>query len=70
MDKNVGGIDRTARLVLGLILAIAGLIILLGYWALGTLIGVLALLIGVILLGTGATQKCVLNNAAGIDTTE
>lgn len=70
MKRNVGGIDRTGRLAIGAILALAGIAALLGYWALGTVIGAAALVVGAILLVTGATQQCPINEAAGIDTTE
>jgi hypothetical protein len=70
MDKNVGGIDRTGRIVVGIVIAIAGLAALTGYWTAGAVIGGLALVIGAILLVTGTTQKCPINEAAGIDTTE
>ncbi|MFP4627307.1 MAG: YgaP family membrane protein [Natronomonas sp.] len=70
MEKNVGGLDRTARFVVGIVLGIAGIVILAGYWTLGTTIGALALVVGLILLVTGATQTCPINQAAGIDTTK
>jgi hypothetical protein len=70
MNKNVGGIDRTGRIAIGIILAIAGIAALIGFWAIGAVIGAVALVIGAILLVTGTTQKCPINEAAGIDTTE
>ena len=70
MKKNVGGIDRSGRIVIGIVAAIAGIAALAGYWGVGTAIGGVALVIGVILLVTGTTQKCPINEAAGIDTTE
>jgi uncharacterized membrane protein len=70
MNKNVGGIDRTGRIVIGVVVAIAGIAALTGYWAAGAAIGGIALIIGAILLVTGTTQKCPINEAAGIDTTE
>jgi uncharacterized membrane protein len=70
MKRNVGGIDRSGRIVIGIVAAIAGIAALAGYWAVGTAIGGVALVIGVILLVTGTTQKCPINEAAGIDTTE
>jgi hypothetical protein len=70
METNVGGIDRAGRLVIGVILAIAGIAAFGGYWGAGAVIGGLALVVAAILLVTGATQKCPLNDAAGIDTTE
>lgn len=70
MDKNVGGIDRSGRIVIGIVVAIAGIAAVTGYWAVGAVAGAVALLVGVILLVTGTTQKCPINEAAGIDTTE
>ena len=70
MQKNVGGIDRTGRLVIGAIAVLAGVAALLGYWAVGIVTAVIALVIGAILLVTGTTQKCPINDAAGVDTTK
>ncbi|MFD1563663.1 DUF2892 domain-containing protein [Haloarchaeobius amylolyticus] len=68
MQKNVGGIDRTGRLVIGAIAVLAGIAALIGYWAVGIVTAVIALVIGAILLVTGTTQKCPINDAAGVDT--
>lgn len=68
MEKNVGGIDRRGR-IWG-ILAVADIAVLGGFVAVGAAIGVLALVFGVVLLVTGTTQKCPINEAAGVDTTE
>lgn len=70
MEKNVGGYDRIGRIVIGLLIALAGLAALAELWAVSIWVGVLALAIGAILLVTGATQQCPINEAAGIDTTE
>lgn len=70
MDRNVGGIDRTGRIVIGVIAAIAGIAALLDFWAVGLVVGLVALLVGAILLVTGTAQKCPINEAAGIDTTK
>ena len=70
MNKNVGGIDRNGRLVVGVVVVIAGIAALTGYWGVGAVIGGIALVIGAILLVTGTSQKCPINEAAGIDTTE
>ncbi|AGB17080.1 Protein of unknown function (DUF2892) [Halovivax ruber XH-70] len=72
MEKNVGGTDRTMRLVVGPILALIGVAILAGWLGvggtLGTALGVLAVLAGLVLLFTGVTQLCVVNRLLGIDT--
>lgn len=70
MEKNVGGNDRIARIVVGLVVGLAGIAALAGLWAVNIWIGVLALVVGAILLVTAATQRCPINEAAGIDTTE
>jgi hypothetical protein len=73
MEKNVGGYDRIARLVLGPILAIVGGAQLLGYvtiaaGTLGLAVGVVAMLVGLVFVATGAVQKCPLNSLLGFDT--
>ncbi|SEH12840.1 Protein of unknown function [Natronorubrum sediminis] len=70
MKKNVGGIDRLGRIVIGGILAIAGIAALGGFWAIGAVIGVVAFVLGIVLLVTGTTQKCPINEMVGMDTTE
>ena len=73
MEKNVGGYDRTARLVLGPILGTISLAALAGYVSLGfgpLSTGIVAALFGlvaVVLIVTGATQQCVLNRVLGLD---
>lgn len=73
MQKNVGGYDRIARLVVGPLLIVAGAAAFGGLFTiaagtLGLVVAGIALLVGAILLATGITQKCPLNNALGIDT--
>ncbi|MDQ2055620.1 DUF2892 domain-containing protein [Halobellus sp. H-GB7] len=74
MEKNVGGYDRIARLVLGPVLGIISLAALAGYLSLGfgpLSTGVVAALFGVLSLVfiiTGATQQCVLNRVLGLNT--
>lgn len=68
MDKNVGGLDRTARLVIGALLVLAAILIYTDYLALGVAAAGIAVVIGAILLVTGFTQKCPINQAAGINT--
>lgn len=70
MERNVGGIDRTGRIVIGLLVAVAGIAAVADYLALGVAVGAVAILVGVVLLVTGTTQKCPINEAAGIDTTD
>ncbi|ADQ68241.1 hypothetical protein C499_14995 [Halogeometricum borinquense DSM 11551] len=73
MEKNVGGYDRIARLVVGPLLVIVGAAAVAGLFtiAAGTLGLVLAggaLVVGAVLLTTGLTQKCPLNDVIGMDT--
>lgn len=68
MERNVGGLDRTARLVLGPLLAIAGLAIVLGYVVTNVYIGAALVLVGVVFLVTGAVQQCPINKLLGVDT--
>jgi hypothetical protein len=72
MEKNVGGYDRIARLVLGPVLIIAALAVYFEVLAVAGLLGaalvVAGLLVGAVLVVTGATQVCVLNRLLGIDT--
>jgi hypothetical protein len=72
MEKNVGGYDRIARLVVGPILLLAAGGIYFEFLAVTGLLGagliVAGLLVGAILVVTGATQVCPLNSVLGIDT--
>lgn len=68
MDRNVGGLDRTGRLVIGAVLVLGALAGLAGFVELGLTLGLAALLIGAILLVTGTTRKCPINEAVGRDT--
>jgi hypothetical protein len=70
MKRNVGGIDRTARIVIGAIAVLAGIAAVAGYLTIGLVVGAVAIVLGAILLVTGTTQKCPINEAAGIDTTD
>ena len=73
MQKNVGGYDRIARLVVGPLLGLAGAAVLGGLFTvaggtLGLVLAGVALVVGAVLVATGITQKCPLNDALGIDT--
>ena len=61
--KNVGSLDKIVRLVAGAILALWGL---LGAGLASTL-GVLALIVGVVLIATGALNFCPLFRILGIN---
>ncbi len=68
MDTNVGGLDRTARLVVGVLVAAAGIAALADVLALGTVVGAIALVVGLVLIGTGALQTCPMYQLLGVDT--
>lgn len=74
MEKNVGGLDRKVRLVVGPVLVAVGVAVAAGYLDLGLagtvglVVTALALVAGAIFVVTGATQKCPANQIAGIDT--
>jgi uncharacterized membrane protein len=68
METNVGGLDRTARLVVGPILLVVGLAALAELLPLSTAIGAIAAVVGLVFVVTGTTRKCILNRLVGIDT--
>lgn len=74
MEKNVGGFDRIARLVVGPVLLVAGIAGYAGWLGLAVgpvpqaLAAVIAFLIGAVLVVTGAVQTCPMNRLVGIDT--
>lgn len=74
MKKNVGGMDRIARLVVGPVLVLAGIAGYAGFLALAVgplpqaLTSVIVFLVGTILLVTGLVQMCPLNRLLGLDT--
>ncbi len=62
LEKNVGKTDRIVRLALG-IAAVAG-----GYLALAEPISYIAMLVGLVLIVTGALGTCGLYTVLGINT--
>lgn len=73
MQKNVGGYDRIARLVVGPLLVLVGAAAFGGLFTIaagtpGLVLAGAALLVGAVFLVTGITQKCPINAALGIDT--
>jgi type IV secretory pathway TrbD component len=70
MERNVGDTDQTLRLALGLLSLVLGVTTVLGQMAWNPVFGVLLLVLAVVLLVTGATQKCLLYGPLGIDTRE
>jgi len=74
MQKNVGGADRIARLVVGPALILVGIAGYAGLFTLAVgplpqaLTAVVVFLIGTVLLVTGLVQKCPMNGLLGFDT--
>ena len=68
MEANVGTTDRSVRLVVGAVLALAGITGFAGLWGANTIVAALLVLVGVVLLGTGLTRQCLLYRPLGIDT--
>lgn len=68
MEPNIGDQDRIARLVIGAVLAVVGIVALAGVVELGMLVGAVALVVGAILLVTGAMRTCPAYLATGIST--
>ncbi len=65
MKCNVGGIDRTARIVLGLVLLAVGFFVQLEMtWRIGVLV------VGAIALITAFSRFCPINAMLGIDTSK
>ena len=70
MQKNVGGFDRTARIVVGPLLLAAAVAAFTGYLAVGTVAAAGALVAGFLLLATGTAQRCPVHVATGMNTYE
>ena len=68
MEQNVGGMDRTARLIAGPVLLLVGVAALLKAVPGGMAVGAVGLLLGVVFTVTGLTRTCILNKILGIDT--
>lgn len=67
IEQNVGGLDRIARVGIGVIFAVIGFSMLLAE-SLPLAYGAIVLLVGIALLTTAATQRCLLNQLLGINT--
>ncbi len=74
MKKNVGGVDRVARLVIGPALILAGIAGYAGLFTLAVgplpqgLTAVIVFIAGTVLLVTGLVQRCPLNQLVGLNT--
>lgn len=69
VEKNVGGLDRVARVGVGAVLAVVGFSLLL-VEAYPLYYGAVVLLVALVLLATAATQRCAVNQALGRNTCE
>jgi len=68
MERNVGGMDRTARLVLGPLLALVGLAVVFDVVSTNVYLGGALVVVGAIFLVTGAVQQCPINSLLGVNT--
>lgn len=68
MESNVGGVDRTARLVGGPLVALVGILALLSILPLGSTMGAVLTFVGLIVFGTGASQQCLAYRLFGVTT--
>jgi hypothetical protein len=68
MEKNVGGLDRVLRLVVGPALLAVGVAGYLQVLSLDILTVGIAVIFGLIFLITGITQQCVVNKFMGVNT--
>ncbi|SEW30276.1 YgaP family membrane protein [Halobacterium jilantaiense] len=70
MKNNVGAADRQTRLVVGVLLLVAGLASLGGLLGLGTTVGAGLSLVGVVLIATGLVRVCLVYRVLGVDTSD
>jgi hypothetical protein len=70
MENNIGATDRRTRIAVGLALAVVGLATLGGLLGLGTTVGAVLTLLGLVLVGTGLVRICLLYRLLGVDTSE
>ncbi|MFA9417405.1 DUF2892 domain-containing protein [Natrinema sp. HArc-T2] len=68
MENNVGSVDRLVRLVGGAVLVAIGIASLAHILHAGTIVGVIATLVGLVFFGTGLTRFCLLYQLLGVDT--
>ncbi|USZ68502.1 DUF2892 domain-containing protein [Halorussus salilacus] len=68
MKSNIGATDRATRIAVGVAMAAVGVATLVGLLGLGTTVGTVATLLGVLLALTGVVRVCLLYRLLGIDT--
>lgn len=68
MKNNIGDADRLGRILVGALLLVAGLAAFTELIGLGTTVGGVAVVLGVVLVATGLVRMCLLYRLLGIDT--
>ena len=72
MERNVGGTDKSARVVLGVALGVVSMAVVAWGDALGTtnqiVVAAIALLLAAIMLATAGAETCPINSAVGRNT--
>lgn len=70
MEKNVGGVDRIVRFVVGGLVSIVGFTALIGVVDLGvgSVLSAVLLVLGLVVFVTAAIQRCPPYSLLGIDT--
>nr|WP_202613962.1 MULTISPECIES: DUF2892 domain-containing protein [Halostella] len=68
MKNNIGAADRRIRIGIGLGLAAVGVASLAGLLGVGTVVGTVLTLLGLVLAGTGFVRVCLLYRLLGVDT--
>jgi len=68
IERNVGGLDRQVRLVVGVALAVVGTAGGLGYLPFGAFGGAVLMAAGAGLLFNAVTGRCLANHLLGVDT--
>ena len=67
MDRNVGSLDRSARIAVGAVLVAVGALALVAVVPAGSVPGAIALVAGVVALSTGALRSCPVYRLLGVD---
>lgn len=68
MENNIGEPDRLLRIGLGLVLLAVGVTVFTGIVATAPLAGIVAAVIGLVLLATGTMRMCPIYRILGVDT--
>jgi hypothetical protein len=68
MNSNIGSVDRAVRLGVGGAMAATGLAAFAGLVDLSGVVAALAVLLGLVLVGTALVRVCLLYRLVGLDT--